>query len=496
MFADHNESNIIPDISCFPPVNTYVFLNFQHIQSQIFENVKFPENEIFTIKLINISIIDSEAFSHSLMLPESSKLSIEIEDLQNSSNIIVKPNAFNRIKIDRLHFFNLNNFNGRSIFDTNCFGNDLHINVLIFEKCGITGFSNIIRKVADVNHLLIRNSPGFTQLTDKSFPQLLVRSKSLEISNTGLHSIEEHTFQAWALILEELILTNNSNLEIFPSAIVDGVLMKLNKLDLSYNPIKFLDLNYDWFPYSYTKHLLLRNQQLDLFLKSNILTTLPKLQRIDFSEGFISDDNNDDLIQKFFPNMSKLSSLDISYTNFTENMIIDLLTIISKTTNHFVDIHLHGHRLTDDNFCSYFTIFKNAPKLLNLVLDETHECNCIIELFYRDKIQETGSSNSVLQPSCLLDSSRQRCDIDAKLSVSNCNIGAQNPDESNAGNNIGKYAFGGIIGGIIVLLLILLSLGFGVAYRIRRRRNTELFMEQPIENPLAAIIEERLNENS
>jgi hypothetical protein len=44
--------------------------------------------------------------------------------------------------------------------------------------------------------------------------------------------------------------------------------------------------------------------------------------------------------------------------------------------------------------------------------------------------------------------------------------------------------------------LILLSLGFGVAYRIRRRRNTELFMEQPIENPLAAIIEERLNENS
>ena len=39
-----------------------------------------------------------------------------------------------------------------------------------------------------------------------------------------------------------------------------------------------------------------------------------------------------------------------------------------------------------NNFCSYFTIFKNAPNLLNLQLDETHECNCVIDLFYRMNI--------------------------------------------------------------------------------------------------------------
>ncbi|CAF5089289.1 unnamed protein product, partial [Rotaria socialis] len=62
--------------------------------------------------------------------------------------------------------------------------------------------------------------PKLTQLTDKSLPSFLSTSKSLEISNTNLQMINAHTFQAWSLILEELIITNNSNLETFPSIII------------------------------------------------------------------------------------------------------------------------------------------------------------------------------------------------------------------------------------------------------------------------------------
>ena len=266
-------------------------------------------------------------------------------------------------------------------FNTNFFGNDLDINTLTFERCAITGFSNTIRKVADVKRLSIRNSSELTQLTHQSLPSFLSTSKSLEISNTNLQIINQHTFQGWSLILEELIISNNSHLEKFPPAIVDGVLMKLNKFDLSYNSIKYLDSNYNWLPYSYTKHLLLRNQQLDIYLKTNILKTLTELEIIDFSAGFISE-NNSRLIKDFFPNMPNLILIDISYTNFSENMIIDLLTRISETANHFITIRLHGHKLTDDNFCSYYNIFKNAPDLLNLQLDELHECNCIVDLFY------------------------------------------------------------------------------------------------------------------
>ena len=55
-------------------------------------------------------------------------------------------------------------------------------------------------------------------------------------------------------------------------------------------------------------------------------------------------------------------------------------------------------------------------------------------------------------------------------------------------------AFIGMMVGLAVAVLSLLLLGSGMAYRVRRtsRRLTEVDMEQPAENPLAAVIEERL----
>jgi hypothetical protein len=169
-------------------------------------------------------------------------------------------------------------------------------------------------------------------------------------------------------------------------------------------------------------------------------------------------------------------------------MIIDLLTHISQFTDHFVDIHLLGHTLTDQNFCSYFIIFKNAPNLLNLQLDETHECNCVIDLFFTDTLQQKETSDSVLQPSCLFNATRTRCDIEEKLSKLHCQ---KNPDPPNTDGNIGKYAFGAIVAGLSILLLIMISLGFTVVYQIRRGHRTHLFMEQPVDDPSTAIIDYR-----
>jgi len=491
MFGRHNESHLSSILSCFPPANTYSFRNFQQIQSYTFQNLTLPENQSVVIQLVNISTINSDIFSKSINLPESSNLSIDIDYSNHRSKITLKSNIFNHIRIDNLRFFNLNNFNGRPIFDTNCFGNNLQINQLIFEQCNITGFSNNIRKTINVDYLSIINSPSLTQLTNINLPLFLPETKSLEISNTGLEIINKNTFIGWSINkLEELIISNNSNLENFPLNIVDGVLQNLNKLDLSYNPIKILDKNYDWFAFSNTKELLLKNQQLDLFLKTNILQTLPNLEIIDLSEGFIRE-NNDDLIKNYFPSLSKLISIDVSYINLTENMIIDLLSSISQTTDHFIDIYLHGHSLNDKNFCSYFTIFKNAPNLLNLRLDDTHECNCVIDLFYMNKLLQDINNNSILEPTCLLNSTRTPCNIETKSSTLKCQ---ENTDGSNPNDNIGNYAFGAIVAGLTVLVVVLLSLGATVVYQIRRRRNTELFMEQPIEieNPLDAVIEERL----
>jgi hypothetical protein len=491
--GNQTDNNDFPMVSLLPSVEKYVFLNFKQIQERAFENMTFLTNNSITITLINVTTIESNAFSSSMIIPENSTISIDIEHSIHSSSITLKSNAFNRLKIERLRFFNIKHFNGRSIFDTNCLGESLYINELIFEQSGITGFSNIIRKAANVKRLLIHHCPTLTQLTDKSLPSFLATTESLEISTTGLQLINPHTFTSWTLVLKELILRNNIDLKIFPTDVVEGSLFELNKLDLSNNSISTLDQDYNWFPYSYTKHLILKQQQLDLFLKSKILKSLSSLTTIDFSHGFIGE-NNDDLISDYFFNMSNLISINISYTNFTENMVIDLLKGLSKSSSRNVHISLLGHTLNNENFCSYFTIFQQAPNLLHLELDETHPCNCIVDLFY----DETTKNDLLQQPTCLSNTTRTRCDIDSQLIVSKCPITRPNPDSSGTNpGNAGTYAFVGIMVGLGVVLLIVLGIGSGAVYRKRRnRRMTVLDMEEPIENPLAIIIEERLQKSN
>jgi hypothetical protein len=276
----------------------------------------------------------------------------------------------------------------------------------------------------------------------------------------------------------------------------DGVLMKLDKLDLSNNSINFIEQDYDWFPYSYTKYLILKQQQLDIFLKTNILKTLELLRTIDFSQGFISE-NNEDLIRNYVPPMPNLISINVSYTNLTENMIIDLLTGLSNSANHTIKISLLGHTLNDSNFCSYFTTFQKSPNLLHLELDETHECNCVVDLFYQDEHIQTAMNDSLRKPTCLFNTTRTRCNIQSQITILKCSVAKPNPDDSGTNSpNIGNYAFIGIMVGLAVVLLILFGLGTGVVYRARQsRRMTILDMEEPIENPLAAIIEERLQKS-
>ena len=280
-------------------------------------------------------------------------------------------------------------------------------------------------------------------------------------------------------MLEDLKISQNPDLDVLPLEMVDGVLMKLKRLDLSYNPIRTLRENYSWFAYSYVNELVLRGQQIDLFLKTNILKSLPLLTTIDLSEGFVGE-----MAKMDFPPMVNLVSIDVSHTNLTEDMIIDLLTSLSKTTQRFIDVRLLGHQLNESRFCSYLTVFQNAPNLLNLQLDPTHECNCIVDLFYTEK-------RFISRPTCLDDSNRTPCHIQMQASLSQCNLGGITPDKPNPDGNIGRYAFSAVMAGLGVFLLVLLSLGFGVVYQIRRnRRGTDLDMEHPIVNPLAAIVEE------
>ena len=101
------------------------------------------------------------------------------------------------------------------------------------------------------------------------------------------------------------------------------------------------------------------------------------------------------------------------------------------------------------------------------------------------------TTDSLIRPRCTLNSTRIRCNIEIQLSISNCNLGEQNTDQSNTDRNIGKYALGAIVGAVIVVLLASISLSFSIVYRKRRRDSAILTMEHPVENPLAVIIEER-----
>ena len=490
-YGNQSDNNYFPPLSLLPSVKTYIFRNFKEIQAHAFENMTFLTNHSITICLFNITTIDSDAFSTTMIIPTDSTISIDIEHAINSSSITLRSNAFNHIKLQRLRFFNIKHFNGHPIFDTKCFSEHLHINELIFEQSGITGFANSLQKSVDIKHLYIRECPSLTELTNQNIPSFLHTTETLEISATGLQLINFHTFQGWTLILKELIIRNNPNLKIFSSNIIEGFLMELNKLDLSNNSIDTLQQDYNWLPYIYTKHLILRQQQqLDLFLKADILKILRHLRTIDFSEGFISE-NDEGLIRDHMPNMPNLISINISHTNLTANMIIDLLTQLGNSANQTIRISLLGHTLDDENFCSYFTIFQKSPNLLHLELDPTHECNCVVDLFYQDEHIQTITNDSLQIPACLSNITRTRCDIQSQITMSKCSIAKPNPNEPET--NVGDYAFIGIMVGLAVVVLVLVALGSSVAYRVRKnRRGTILDMEEPIENPLATIIEERL----
>ncbi|CAF3437187.1 unnamed protein product [Rotaria socialis] len=489
-YGNQTEHSNFSLLTSLPSVDSYYFRNFNEIPAHAFQNLTFLSDHAITIHLINVTVIRSNAFSTSMIIPDKSTISINIERSTNSSSIILQSNAFNGIKMNSLRLFNINNFNGRPIFDTNCFGENLQIDQLIFEQSGITGFSTTVQKSTTVKYLRIHACPAFTQLTSKSLPSFLSTTESLEISNTGLQLINAHTFQSESRVLKELIIRDNSNFKVFSSNIVDGVLKNLEKLDLSNNPIDALVENYDWSAYSYAKHLVLKQQQIDLFLKTKILNTLKDLRVIDISEGFIREDN-EDFVQNYFPNMPHLLSLNVSNTNLTENMIVNLLGRLSKSINQTLTISLLGHTLNDRDFCLFYKIFQKTSNLLQLELDETHECNCIVGLFYNDKNESIAVDVTLKKPICLLNNTRTRCDTQSQSIISKCPIDKPNPSGPGAKGIDGLV--GALIGVGVAILVILIAFGSAIAYRRRRvdRRLTLIDMEEPIENPLAVIMEQR-----
>lgn len=487
--GNQSEENF-PSFSYLPPVEDYFFSNFKEIQSNAFENTTFLSNNSITIHLINITTINTDAFSSTMIISENSTLSIYIEHPNDLPSLTLNTHAFNHDRIDRIHFFNINSFNEQLIFDTHCFGPILQINELIFEQSNIAGFYSSGQESADIQNLYIRECPTLKQLTAQTFPQILGSTKTLEISGTGLEFIDSHALEAWSIILRELVIKNNLKLKDFSSNFIDGVLMELDTFDLSNNSITILDENYDWFAYSYTKYLILKyQQQLDLFLKSNILKTLGLLKTIDFSEGFISN-NDDDIMQDYVPDMPYLTSINVSFTNLTENMVIDLLTHLSNSASQIIEVSLLGHILNDTNFCSYFQVFRKSPNLIHLELDETHECNCVVDLFFDDEHIDMYLNDSLILPICLLNTTRARCDIQSQLTLSKCSFGNGNSDPNTSGD-IGSYAFIGIMAGLAVVLIALLAVGSRVVYRTRKgRRMTILDMEDPVDSPSSTSIEQ------
>jgi hypothetical protein len=193
--------------------------------------------------------------------------------------------------------------------------------------------------------------------------------------------------------------------------------------------------------------------------------------------------------------MPQLLSIDVSGTNLTDQMLIDLLARISYAPNRTVTVSLLGLTLDDSNFCSYYTIYQQSSHSLRLELDPSHECNCIVDLFFE---QSEGSTiNNLAQPMCLLNSTRTPCNIQTQIALSKCEIDGQKPDPSSPGdNNWDNYIFAGVIASVAFILLIIMAVGSTAVYRARRnRRNTDLDMDQPVEtveNPLTAAIQERL----
>ena len=502
----------IPPLENFPAVTDYYFSNFTVIQTKAFESMKFLPHHSITIHLMNITTISPSAFSAGMRIPKTSKLSVNIIQPDDAPGLILEHHAFDGIKLDHLRFTNVGSFNGESLFQSYAFGDRLYINELIFEQSNLTGFdsTNATGQV-DVEHLYIRHCPSLTSLTQENLPTFLQKTKTLELSGTGLENIDHDTFEREDYVFRELLIKNNPNFKHLP-AMMNTPIESLETLDLSNNSITSLDPNYDWSYYNNTKNLILNHQpRLDLFLKSNILNEISNVRTIDFSHSIIGD-NDENLINNYVSNLPNLAALNISFTNFTDEMIIDLLTIVSNSANQIVDVSLLNHTLNGTYFCSYYRIFQNAPNSIRLELDETHPCNCIIDLFYNDDYQQMIQNDSLIEPSCALNTTRARCDIYNQLTASNCptrSSQAQNPDLG----DIGTIGFVGTMVGLLVVVVVLLALGSRVVYRARRVRGmTILDMEDPgvaasapatptlprsIENSLrrANTTEEALNES-
>lgn len=480
--SNQTEYDFFSPLSQLPSVENYYFYNFKKVPSQAFQNVTFLNNHSITIHLINVKRIESYAFSTSIIIPDYSTVSVNIESSIESPSITLQIEAFNNMKINRLRFFNISNFNGRPIFDTNCFGKNLYINELVFEQSGITGFTTTQQDSVNVNYLSIRKCSEYRQLTSKSLPSFLSRTQSLEISNTGLQLINPSTFQAQSLVLKQLIIRDNMNFNMLSSNIVDGILKELDMLDLSNNPINGLQPNFDWTPFSSMKHLVLQKQQMDLFLKTNILNISQSLNTVDLSEGFVLD-NNENLIRDYVPVMPNLALINISFTNLTENMVIDLLESLSESINQTLAVSLLGYALNDSNFCEYYKIFQKSSNLLQLELDETHKCNCVVDLFY---------DNILKQVTCLLNTTRIPCDIQSQVNSLKCPVDKPNPSDSRRGdkNNI----LMGVLIGLAALVIVLVVISLIVRRRRQRinRRMAIAYMADSVENPLAVIIEQRL----
>lgn len=458
-----------PSLSCYPSGTRYTFRHFRRLSPTLLETLQFPSQErSIHFQLFNISLIASETFSNRLSIRSNVTLSIDIEHWNSSSGITLEPNAFNHLQISHLRFFNINHFNSRRIFDTSTFGDELDLNQLIFDQCGITGFVKTDPTSADVQHLSILHSSALTQLTPNNLPSFLPHLKSFTISNTSLRLINPHSFPAWTMQLEKFILTKNDKLETIPSNMMDGVLIDLDQLDLSENPLLYPSEDFDWFGFSYATRLVLRASPLDPYLRTNILSSLSSLKMIDFSYGYLSDRNQSDLISTHFPDqMSELVSFNLSHANISESVLIGILEKLSGKANQRVQIDLAGHRLSDEKFCSYLKIVKKAPTLLDLHLDSSHPCNCILDLF---EITDCP-----------------KCDLQNQTSFYRCQLSSEKNDDG-----IGPYAFTGLIVGVSVFLFILMLVGGGFLYRRRRKGDADLDMEHPIENPLAVVIQKRM----
>lgn len=469
----------IPPLEHFPAVTDYFFSNFTVIQTKAFDRMKFLPNHSITIHLMNITTISPSAFSPGMKISKSSKLSVNIIQPDDAPGLILEHRAFDGVKFDHLRFTNVQSFNGEGLFPSDAFGDGLYINELIFEQSNLTGFdSNNATEQVDIEHLYIRNCPSLTDLTRENLPTFLQMTKTLELSGTGLTHIDHDTFEQQDYIFRELLIKNNPNFKHL-STIMNTTLQTLEILDLSNNSITSFDPNYDWSYYQYTKKLILNHQsRLDLFLKTNILNDIGNVRTIDFSHSIIGDDD-EDLITNHVSNLPNLAAINISFTNFTDDMIIDLLTIVSNSANQTIEVSLLNHTLNGTYFCSYYQIFKNAPNFLRLELDENHPCNCIIDLFFNDDYQQMFQSDVLIEPVCVTNTSRARCDIQNQLTASNCpSRGSQAPN-SNVGD-IGTIGFIATMVGLFVVVLALLALGSRVVYRARRVRGmTVLDMDDP-----------------